>query len=142
VHTITEETRKDVVGKMTMLVCSPAGEQHNLGCRIIESVLLSKGYQVLNVSPSAPSDSIIRYIKDADPHMIFISVTLPENLGSAARLMRAIRKVSIKPVFIGGQAVNSHSAADRKKSLSSINGVHVLENVRLDEVMRIVKKIK
>lgn len=35
-----------------VLVCTPLGELHNLGCDIIESVLVSRGYRVFNASPS------------------------------------------------------------------------------------------
>ena len=44
--------------KSKILLCTPSGEEHNLGCRILESFLSCKGYKIINLSPSAPSESI------------------------------------------------------------------------------------
>jgi methanogenic corrinoid protein MtbC1 len=43
--------------KYKILICTPEGELHNLACNMIESLLLSKGFKIYNISPSVPSDS-------------------------------------------------------------------------------------
>ncbi|HET6800712.1 MAG TPA: B12-binding domain-containing protein, partial [Nitrososphaeraceae archaeon] len=45
-----------------ILICTPDGELHSLVCNIIESLLISKGFKVYNISPSVPSESIIGYL--------------------------------------------------------------------------------
>jgi cobalamin-dependent methionine synthase I len=121
------------------LLCSPEGEQHNLGCFVIESVLLARGYKVLNASPSAPSDSIIRYIKNTEFDIIFISVTLLENIGSAERLIRSIRAVSNTPILIGGQALLK--VKDQRKNIIISSKVRVTENVHLNEILRVIREV-
>lgn len=92
--------------KGKILICTPEGEWHNLGCNIIESVLLTKGYDVQNISPSLPHDSIINRIQYVDPDAIIISVTLKENLRSAKRLIQKIREKYSLPILVGGQAID------------------------------------
>ena len=99
---IIHRTRKEQI----ILIGAPEGEQQNLRCCVIESIILGRGYKVLNTSPSAASDSIIRYAKNTKPDADLISVTLLENRRSAVRLIRSIRAViSNIPIVIGGQAL-------------------------------------
>ena len=73
-----------------IIICTPDGELHNIACNIIESLLFEKGFQVNNLSPSIPTDSMINYIDETKPFMILISVTLKDNIGSAVRLVKKI----------------------------------------------------
>jgi MerR family transcriptional regulator, light-induced transcriptional regulator len=139
VQTIIDETTHRTRKDQTFLLCSPEGEQHNLGCCVIESVLLARGYKVLNASPSAPAESIIRYFKNAEPDAILISVTLLENMGSAERLIRSIRAVSNLPILIGGQALLK--VTDKRKNIIVSFRVRVMENVQFDEILRVIREV-
>lgn len=121
------------------MLCSPEGEQHNLGCCVIESVLLARGYKVLNASPSAPSDSIIRYVKNAELDAILISVTLLENMGSVERLIRSIQAASNIPILIGGQALLK--VTNERKNIIISSKVRVMEKVQLDEILRVIREV-
>jgi methanogenic corrinoid protein MtbC1 len=54
------------------------------------SLLLKRGFKVYNISTSIPADYIIDYICDLQLDIIFISITLVENIGSAERLIQQI----------------------------------------------------
>jgi cobalamin-dependent methionine synthase I len=100
---------------------------------------LAKGYKVLNASHSAPSDSIIRYVKDAQLDAILISVTLLENMGSAERLIRTIRAASNIPILIGGQALLKVTYERRNIIISS--KVQIMKKVQLNEVLRVIGQV-
>jgi MerR family transcriptional regulator, light-induced transcriptional regulator len=90
-----------------ILICTPEGELHSLVCNIIESLLLSKGFKVYNISPSVPSESIIDYLKDIEPNIILISITIADNIKPAERLIKEIRlKYHKVPIIIGGSGLN------------------------------------
>jgi len=91
--------------KQKILICTPNGEQHNLGCQILESYLSCKGYKVSNLSPSAPSESILESIKTIKPDAVLVSITLQDNIKVAQRLVKNIREQYSSPIFIGGQAL-------------------------------------
>ena len=93
--------------KGTIFICTPNGEQHNLACNIIESVLLSQGYKVYNASPSLPADSIINSLMNFIPNAILISITLTDHLQTTRNLIRKIRtQLPYMPIFLGGIAIN------------------------------------
>jgi methanogenic corrinoid protein MtbC1 len=52
------------------VICTPDGELHGLACNMIESILLSKGFKVYNISTSIPTDYIIDFIRDSQPDII------------------------------------------------------------------------
>jgi MerR family transcriptional regulator, light-induced transcriptional regulator len=107
---ITTRTRpQESSSEYKAVICTPDGELHGLACNMIESLLLSKGFKVYNISTSIPSDYVIDYIRGLQIDILFISITLPENIRSAQRLIQQIHaKYNNKlPVIVGGSAFNS-----------------------------------
>jgi MerR family transcriptional regulator, light-induced transcriptional regulator len=107
---ITTRTRpQESSSEYKVVICTPDGELHGLACNMIESLLLSKGFKVYNISTSIPSDYVIDYIRGLQIDIIFISITLPENIRSAQRLIQRIHaKYNNKlPVIVGGSAFNN-----------------------------------
>ena len=96
--------------KPKILLCTPSGEEHNLGCRILESFLSCKGYKIINLSPSVPSESILQSIDKNKPKAVFVSITIGDNIGAGKRLIRKIKSKYDIPVLVGGQAVKENNA--------------------------------
>ena len=132
-------------GKMssytTIVICSPEGELHQIASKIIESLLLEKGFNIHNMSPSAPSGSISSYIESTKPALVMVSVTLSENLKAAIRLLNMIRAKSNVPVFIGGAAIKALSEENRKKLERSHEKLTLVEETSLQRIMQLVKKV-
>jgi methanogenic corrinoid protein MtbC1 len=107
-----------------------------LACNIIESLLLSKGFKVYNISTSIPSEYIIEYIRDLEPDIIFISITLAENIKPAERLIQQIHlKYNNKlPVVVGGSAFNK---IDQYQD--SIINAFLIKNASFDDIMKLVR---
>ena len=117
-----------------ILLCSPEGELHGLSASIIQSILESRGYRVFNATPSIPSDSIITFIRNIEPDLVMISITLPDNIRAGERLVKRIRSEFLIPILVGGLAISS-----RKKS--NFHGA-VTSNPQessLEDVLRLVK---
>jgi len=125
--------------KEIILICTPEGEMHNLGCNVIESVLLEKGFKVSNISPSVPSDSIIEYISDNNPSLVLVSISHRDNLGSGIRLLQKISSYFNVPVLMGGVALNNISE-DKKSFIESTSpNVKVIPDCTLETFLQIVK---
>ena len=111
-----------------ILLCCPEGELHGLSASVIESVLKSKGYKVFNATPSIPTDSIISFIKNVEPDLIMISVTLPDNIKAGERLVKRIRSEFLIPILVGGLALtfrrdnNNFQGAVISKPQEKLNG--------------------
>jgi methanogenic corrinoid protein MtbC1 len=134
---ITTRTRvRGTSSQYKTVICTPDGELHGLACNIIESLLLSKGFKVYNISTSIPTEYIIDYIRDLEPDIIFISITLAENIKPAERLIQQIHlKYNNKlPVVVGGSAFNKIEQYQD----STINAF-LMKNASFDDIMKLVK---
>jgi MerR family transcriptional regulator, light-induced transcriptional regulator len=119
IRSINERTDKAKLNfRNKILICTPEGELHNLACNMIESLLLSKGFQIYNISPSVPLDSIIRYVKNVGPDIIL-------------RLINEIRSKFHIPVVLGGSAT-------KQIPIGSIIDVIIMRNGSLSEVLNLI----
>jgi MerR family transcriptional regulator, light-induced transcriptional regulator len=134
---VTTKTRAvETTSQYKTVICTPEGELHGLACNMIESLLLSKGFKVYNISTSIPTEFIIDYLRNLQPDIVFISITLIENIKTAERLIRQIRlKYSNDlPVVIGGSAFNNthHRMDSRSEAL-------LMKDASFDDIMKLVR---
>jgi methanogenic corrinoid protein MtbC1 len=140
IHKINKNHPKNAK-KPAILICTPEGEIHNIGCNIIESILIRRGYKVYNISPSMPSESIIKYIKDTKPSMILVSVTLKDNIGSAKRLVKKIGTQYGRPILLGGLALQ-HIPEKEKTDIEAMSPtVKIIINASLEKIYQAVREI-
>ena len=132
---ITART-KEPSSRYKAVICTPDGELHGLACNMIESLLLSKGFKVYNISTSIPSDYIIDYIRDMQPDIVLVSITLMENIKSAERLIHQIHaKYNNKlPVVVGGSAFNN-----MKQYQNNTIDAFIINYASFGDIMKLVK---
>jgi MerR family transcriptional regulator, light-induced transcriptional regulator len=136
---ITARTRvAQTSSQYKAVICTPDGELHGLASNMIESLLLNKGFKVYNISTSIPADYIVEYIRDLQPDIVFISITLVENIKSAERLIQQIHAKYNNnkklPVVVGGYAFNN---IDQYQN-SAINAF-LMKDASFDDIMKLVK---
>jgi methanogenic corrinoid protein MtbC1 len=115
----------------TILICTPDGEYHAIPCFMMETYFSLNGYEVINLAPSAPSDSIINHITEKKPDLILISVTLKDHLKSCDKLIKNLQKFKI-PIVVGGQAL---------QDVNSFHDVTVMSTPSLFELSKTIKKM-
>ena len=114
----------------TILISTPDGEYHAIPCFMMETYFSLNGYDVINLAPSAPSDSIINHITEKKPDLILISVTLKDHIKSCDRLIKSIKKFKV-PIVIGGQAL---------QDVNSFHDVTVMNTPSLFELSKMIKE--
>ena len=133
---------------LKILICTPEGEYHSLGCMVIESFLRSKGYSVSNIAPSVPSDTIISFAGKFNPDLIMISITLGENINATNKLINKILESSISftPILVGGIGIESitikNQNDDKLKKVKFLKGIKlsgILPSIR--EVTKVARKV-
>ncbi len=105
----TKKISKSYIDTKSIVLCTPEGELHSIGCKIIESLLLEKGYEVYNITSSLSTNSIESYLNNIKLGLLLISVTLDENLDSVIRFIKEIRNSCNIPIIVGGNAIKSAS---------------------------------
>ncbi len=125
-------TRRGKAGKKkpSVMICTPPGEEHNIGCGVLQSYLQSRGFQVYDLSPSMPAGQILHFLEENAPDVVFVSVTIQDNIRAAGRLVGKIRALYDLPVLVGGQAVQEGDCG---------LGTMVVKDTRLDRIPGIIE---
>src|SRR5918993_625291 len=122
-----------------IILCTPEGELHSIGCKIIESLLLENGYEVYNITSALPTNSIESYLDNINPSIVVISVTLGENINSVIRFIGGIRQSFNMPIIVGGNAIKFASKF-QNESLEKYDKVYLnLEN--LNDMITCIKTL-
>jgi len=90
----------------TAVLCTPQGEMHSLASKVLEGLLLERGYRSWNIAASAPTDSTVDFITAKKPDLVLVSLTIPQYLPSLKRLLIAIHHRKIRArILVGGQGL-------------------------------------
>ncbi|MCH9658838.1 cobalamin-dependent protein [archaeon] len=119
--------------KKKILICVPVGEEHHLGCDVLETYLSIKGFKVYNMGTSIPTESIISFIENNEPDMVFISITLPDNISAGQRLVRKINDEHKIPILVGGYAMQT----DKTPKFDA----KVISELNLEELPKIIRSM-
>lgn len=118
--------------KKKILICVPLGEEHHLGCDVLETYLSIKGFKIFNIGTSIPTEDILRFINNNKPDVVLVSITLPDNIGAGQRLVRKIKAEYDVPILMGGYAMQ----IERPRKPEST----VIGDVGLEEVAKLLRK--
>jgi len=118
--------------KKKILICVPLGEEHHLGCDVLETYLSIKGFKVYNIGTSIPTESVLSFIQNNKPDIILISITLEDNIGAGQRLVKKIKEQHNIPVLIGGYAIQAEKGIKFEGD--------VICDVGLEEIPKILRK--
>jgi len=130
VKIIMDETNTSST-KKKILLCVPVGEEHHLGCDVIETYLTSKGYKVFNMGTSIPTESILHFIDDKNPELVMVSITLEDNLKAGQRLIKKIKESFKIPVIVGGYALEQEKIPNFD--------AEIFANLSLDQLPKIIR---
>lgn len=90
-----------------ILAFTPGAELHHIGLKMICDMLEIKGFHVLFLGSSIPSENIIHAIEEKDPQAILISVTMPYHIDSTLILIKMIKSTfgrKAPKIILGGAA--------------------------------------
>jgi len=119
--------------KKKIMLCVPVGEEHHIGCDVLETYLTIKGFKVFNMGTSIPTESIIEFIDMKKPDIVLISITIQDNVLAGQRLVKKIREKSKIPILVGGYALQ----IDNPPKFEG----NVIGDASLEDIPKILRKI-
>jgi methanogenic corrinoid protein MtbC1 len=106
----------------TAILCTPQGEMHQLASRVLEGLLLERGYRSWNIAASAPTDSTADFIASKKPNLVLVSLTIPQYLPSLKRLLNAMQERKIRAqVLVGGQGLRNVPPEDLPRGIAFVH---------------------
>jgi len=119
--------------KKKIMLCVPVGEEHHIGCDVLETYLTIKGFKIFNMGTSIPSESILEFISMKKPDIVLISITIQDNILAGQRLAKKIREKSKIPILVGGYAMQIDNPAKFEGN--------VIGDTSLEDIPKILRKI-
>ncbi|RMW39829.1 MAG: histidine kinase [Nitrosopumilus sp.] len=119
--------------KKKVMICVPLGEEHHLGCDVLETYLSIKGFKIFNMGTSIPTESILSFIDNNKPDVVLVSITLEDNISAGQRLVKKIKDHKDMPILIGGYALQG-------EKIPKFAG-EVIADCGLEEVPKILRKV-
>ena len=119
--------------KKKVMICVPVGEEHHIGCDVLETYLTIKGFKVFNMGTSIPTESIMEFINMKKPNIVLISITIQDNILAGQRLAKKIREQSKIPILVGGYAMQIENTPKFEGD--------VIGDTSLEDIPKILRKI-
>jgi methanogenic corrinoid protein MtbC1 len=110
---ISSTGESEAMGSPTVLLACAEDERHDVGLLALSLLLRQRGARVVYLGADVPLSDLARAVAELRPDAVCLSVTLPVNLTSARRAMRALVSMhgSVR-LFAGGPALESGTGND------------------------------
>ena len=92
----------------TILCACPGTELHEIGARMVTDVFENDGWDGIFLGAAVPQDALLASIRENQPDLLALSVTMPQHLMTCEEMIDAVRKEfpQIK-IAVGGGAFKS-----------------------------------
>ena len=98
-------------GKRVICACVE-GNEHAVGIRIVADAFELNGWDVLFLGKDVSSKKLIEHTRKFGPHLICLSITLPNQLLAARAAIRDLHQAfheKVPAIMLGGLAANTHT---------------------------------
>ena len=108
---------------LSAIVSGVAGDTHLGGPLVFADLLRFDGWNVDFLGTDTPSDAILEIVKSKEPELLCLSVTLPDQITTAAKTINMVKNtVPSTTVIVGGGAINnsgSHNSLETADHVTS-----------------------
>ena len=99
--------------KGKVLLATVEGDIHDIGKKIVATVLRSGGYEVIDIGKDVPTEEIISAIKSHKPDIVGLSAMMTTTVGKVEEVSSVIKKQGIKAIVIAGGASMSRTLSEK-----------------------------
>ena len=92
---------------MTLICCAVGSELHEIGGRMLSDLFEYYGWDTIYLGAAVPEKALLSAISEHQPHLIALSVTMPQHLIECESMVRIVKKQfpEVK-ISVGGRAFN------------------------------------
>jgi len=99
------EGKKATLGKI--LLATVEGDVHDIGKKIVGTVLKSGGFEIVDIGKDVSADKILEAVKKHEPEIIGLSAMMTTTVARVEEVRKAIVQAGLKiPVIAGGASMN------------------------------------
>jgi len=125
---INEKFPNKIVSKGKVVLATVEGDIHDIGKKIIGTVLKSNGFEVIDIGQDVPCKEIIRQVELHNPDILGLSAMMTTTVDQIGEVSKLIIKSSSKVLLIaGGASMNKQLAEYYKIDGYCKNAAEVVE---------------
>jgi methanogenic corrinoid protein MtbC1 len=118
------------IGKKIILACTEK-EEHRVGIRMVADIFENCGWETFFLGTNLPANELIKFIKDNQPDLIALSLSVYYNLFNLEKIVKMIRAYFPElPIIIGGQAFR-HGGQDNLLKVNDVVFISDLYSLEL-----------
>ncbi|MFW9768578.1 MAG: B12-binding domain-containing protein [Candidatus Thorarchaeota archaeon] len=113
-----------------IVAATVAGDNHDIGKNILLSMLLSAGFEVIDLGVDTPADEIVRAVKESGAKVVALSALLTMTMREISTVDKALREAGIRDkvkIIAGGAPLSIQLA---KELGADDYGADAIEGVR------------
>ena len=99
--------------KARVLLATVEGDVHDIGKRIIGTVLQSGGFEVIDLGKDVPAAAIVGAVREHAPHIVGLSAMMTTTVGRIEDVRKALTDAGLSVKLIAGGASMNADLADR-----------------------------
>lgn len=108
-----EETRQKRQFKAKVLIGTAEGDIHDIGKKIVATLLRANGYEVIDLGRDVPNDRFLEKTKKESPDFLCMSALMTTTVSNQQKVIQLLTNEGIRDsvrVIVGGAAVSLDSA--------------------------------
>jgi len=92
----------------TAAICTPVGEKHFIGPKVVSELMRLSGWNVHFLGTEMPTTDLVQFVSEKGIDLLVLSITLPENLPGVLEIIDAVKALDKSVItMIGGSGVAS-----------------------------------
>jgi methylmalonyl-CoA mutase cobalamin-binding domain/chain len=116
--------------KETVIVATVKGDNHDIGKNILITMMLSAGFNIVDLGIDCPSEKIVKAVRDTGAKVVALSCLLTMTVDEIAKVDEALTEAGLRQevkLIVGGAPLNMDLA---KKMGADDYGADAIEGVR------------
>jgi 5-methyltetrahydrofolate--homocysteine methyltransferase len=91
--------------KETIVVATVKGDNHDIGKNILVAMLMSTGFEIIDLGMDCPEDRIVQAVKEANAKVVALSALLTTTIPEISRVDKALQEAGLRDkvkIIVGG----------------------------------------
>ena len=99
--------------KVKVIICTVQGDNHDIGKNLLGTMLLSSGFEVIDLGMDISADAIVKAVKDSGAKIIGLSSLLTMTVNQIENVSKALQAAGLRDqvkIIVGGAPLNMELA--------------------------------
>jgi methanogenic corrinoid protein MtbC1 len=120
-------------GTETVIVATVKGDNHDIGKSILISMLMSTGYNIIDLGTDCDKDKVVRAVRESGAKVVALSALLTTTVKEISVIEKALRDAHLRDgvkIIVGGAPLNMEVARSLGADDYAANAVEGVKHIK------------